>query len=151
MKWLAASLLALSMGAATAQDAPLSVVKVHEVADRTQVQLCTSARDWVAKTFRDSKAVIEVYDPAAGRIIGKGAATLSGWAGTSFTVLFTLQIDCKDGKYRTTFDAFQTQTEYGTHPLKEDSLNKLRTKAEARALELDTSLRTHLNSKPDDF
>ena len=79
---------------------PLEIVTVHDVPGRTKQEICGAARDWAAVSFRDSNAVIQVYDPERGTMIGKGNMTLLGAFGTPFVANFTLTVDCKDGKAR---------------------------------------------------
>lgn len=85
---------------------------VHELAGRTRAQLCTAARDWAALTFRDSKAVVEVFDPADGKLIGKGRTRVSFMASV-FPVDFTVVVECRDGRVRSTFDQFVAYSSQG--------------------------------------
>lgn len=129
---------------------PLSVVSVHEAPSLSKHAICSRARDWAALTFKDSKAVVEVYDPAEGKLIGKGGFTLStGFA--VFPVSFTLVVECKDGRFRSTYDNFLTHGTYGAHPLREDRMNTLKTKANAKTQELDASLAAYVARKSSDF
>lgn len=105
---LSAIILALS-GCATNQNLPKETVntvqKTVEMPGMSKPEICKKSRDWVANTFRDSKAVIEVYDLEEGTIIGKGAAdiiVMSGFVPVDFSVRFTMRIDCRDGRYRFT-------------------------------------------------
>lgn len=142
----------LSAGCAAAQDTspPLVVGGVHDVSGLTQREICNRARDWVALTFRDSKAVIEVFDAEQGKLIGKGAAVIHGYAATPFTIRFTLMIECKDGRARSTFSSFTAISQYGEYELKEDSLNHLKTKTDAHIRDLTSQLVAHLNQAKSD-
>lgn len=142
---IAATVVALSGCAASAQQPPpLEIVKIHEAPGKSKAEVCRTARDWVALTFKDSKAVVEVYDLEAGTMIGKGRVILLGFGATPFPTDFTIQVDCKDGRARSTYSGFMTNSSGMTYPLKEDSMNNLRSKAAARIAELDLTLGTRL-------
>lgn len=126
---------------------PLEVVSVHEVAGKTKQELCGSARDWVALSFKDSNAVIQVFDAERGKLIGKGNMTIYGYAGTPFKVDFTLMADCKDGRVRAIYSEYQGNHQGTSYPLMQDSMNLLQTKADAATKKLDASLGSHLKSK----
>lgn len=119
---------------------PLEIVTVHDVPGRTKQEICGAARDWAAVSFRDSNAVVQVYDPERGTMIGKGNMTLLGAFGTPFTANFTLTVDCKDGKARSKWDGFMSRSQGVEYPLTEDPLNTLQTKARAAVGNLDASL-----------
>ena len=141
----------LAGGATDAQSPPpLSVSSISEAPGKTKAQVCRAARDWVAASFVDSKAVIEVFDPDAGTIIGKGRVVMHGYAYTPFNVGFTMKIDCRDGKVRATFDGFTMHTQGHTLPLREDSLNKLQTKTEAHIKGMSARMVEQINSHADD-
>ncbi len=76
----------------------------------------------MAKTFLDSKAVIEIKDPENGKIVGKGITFVrSGIA--MLDCRFTLTIDVKDGRYRTTYENFVfTSAEHGDYPVKKKAM-----------------------------
>lgn len=119
---------------------PLEIVTVHDVPGRTKQEICGAARDWAAVSFRDSNAVVQVYDPERGTMIGKGNMTLAGAMGTPFVVSFTVTVDCKDGKARSKWDGFTNRFQGTEYPLIEDSMNKLQTKARAAVSKFDASL-----------
>jgi hypothetical protein len=54
---------------------------------------------WFAENFKSSKAVIEIQDKQAGKIIGNGSFTIP-WVFFEATTTFTISIDIKDGKYK---------------------------------------------------
>lgn len=66
------------------------------------------AMSWVAKSFRDSKNVLEVQDKATGKIIGKGnypcSVLTSAMDPNKAIVRFTLDITVKDAKSRIRFE-----------------------------------------------
>lgn len=71
----------------------------------SRVDLFNRARAWFASTFRDSKAVLEVNDPQAGELTGKGGFPFSsrnfiGSAAVQGRVSFTITVLVKDGRYK---------------------------------------------------
>lgn len=149
MKWIATLAATLCVfGCATpgaADRGPLSVSAIHDVPGKTGQDICRQARDWVAMNLRNSKAVIEVFDLEQGKLIGKGGMDVPGLTGVPNHIGFSMQVDCKDGKVRTTFGQFVLRSQYGEAPLhEEDPLNILRAKTEAKVREMDASLAEHL-------
>ena len=64
--------------------------------------LYVKANQWLAKTFNSAKAVIQIQDKEAGKIIGKGAViTMAGvFNNVEYVTRYTIFIDVKDNKYR---------------------------------------------------
>lgn len=135
------------------QPPPLEVSEVIAVEGKSTAQLCNGARDWVATAFRNSRAVVEVFDAERGKLIGKGSMQVLGWAGTPFIVSYTLNVDCKDGRLRAAFANYMVNdrtTPGQQYPMRQDSMNNLPSKAESHTQELVSDLRRHLSRK-DDF
>lgn len=143
---IAAFAALIACGTVAAHAEPLEIVSVHDVPGRTKQEICSSARDWAAVSFKDSNAVIQVFDPERGMLIGKGNMALTGFAGASFTVGFTLTVECKDGRTRFTWNGFTNRQQGKEYPLIEDSLNNLQTKARAAIGTLEAGLLTKLTS-----
>lgn len=149
LKLLVALCAGLLAGCATVpvkSGPPLEVVEVIAVQGRTAEQLCNGARDWTAKTFRSSKAVVEVFDPQRGKLIGKGSMQLPIIWGATIPVHFTMTVDCKDGRLRASFDDYATEYQGMRNTLIEDERYKLQTNATERTRALIASLRQHLIS-----
>ena len=78
----------------------------YEFIDTTSLkkeQVYQIARAWFATVFVSSKDVIQMEDKEAGRIIGKGVSqykTKVLWSNAKSDLKFTLDLTCKDGKYR---------------------------------------------------
>lgn len=149
--WL--TLLGACASAPAQQPPPLEVSEVIAVEGKNAAQLCNGARDWVATAFRNSRAVVEVFDAERGKLIGKGGMQVLGFAGTPFNVYFTMTVDCKDGRMRAVFADYMIDA-YGQPgvrtPMRQDSMNNLPSKAAAQTQELVSDLRRHLSRK-DDF
>lgn len=85
-----------------------SVQKVHQI-DLTKNEIYDMSLEWMARTFFNSKEVIEIKDKDNGKIIGKGITTFRGkigWFSADIPCMFTLIVEAKDNKYRTTYSNF---------------------------------------------
>ncbi len=95
-------------GCATMVSAPeedLQYQKVHDVS-LSQTEIFDKAQEWLAVTFVDSKEVVEVANRETGTIIGKGRVQISPTGIVAIPVRFTIKIDTKDGRYRTTYSNY---------------------------------------------
>lgn len=101
-----------------------SLQKVHEI-DLKKSVIFDKSLEWMAQTFVDSKAVIELKDKESGKIIGKGRTSFnveSGLSSVPIPCRFTLMLEAKDNKYRATYDNFigmWGQSENIPQPLKQ--------------------------------
>lgn len=115
----AASILSLT-GCATIEQAkkpPMTQYeKIVEVPNTSKDEIYEGARQWFAKSFRDSNSVLRYQDKESGSIIGKGNAKMpcSGMAclGTPRNLQFTVKVDAKDNRARVTFDDLMIHTPY---------------------------------------
>lgn len=77
--------------------------KVFDASGKTKVQLYNSAQQWFIGRYKTDRS-IEVTDTSNMRIIGKGKELVNFVGPLSTPMPFddkmTIQIDCKDGKYR---------------------------------------------------
>ena len=147
MKIIAAIVLAGALVgcATTEQGQALSVVSVHEAPGKTKQQICIAARDWTALTFKDSEAVIDVFDADRGMLMGKGNMTVNGYDSTPFRVNFTMTIECRDGRMRSSFEDYRIASQGQSYPLTEDGMNHLQTKAWAKTVEMAQNLESRLD------
>ena len=71
---------------------------------KSKADLYKNAKQWFVDYFKSSKEVIQSEDKEDGKIIGKGiiAVPFKGMMGMSviYNDKLTIQIDCRDGKYR---------------------------------------------------
>lgn len=115
----AASILSLS-GCATIEQAkkpPMTQYeKIVEVPNTSKDEIYEGARQWFAKSFKDSNSVLRYQDKASGSIIGKGNAKMpcSGMSclATPSNLQFTVKVDAKDNRARVTFDDLMIHTPY---------------------------------------
>lgn len=104
------SVIALA-SCASAPVAPIedrSMQKVHDI-DLTKDEIYDISLEWMARTFFDNKEVIELKDKDSGKIIGKGITAFKGkigWFSANIPCRFTLTVEAKDHKYRTTYNNF---------------------------------------------
>ncbi|MBS1527165.1 MAG: DUF4468 domain-containing protein, partial [Bacteroidetes bacterium] len=77
--------------------------KVFDAPGKTKIQLFNSAQQWFIGRYKTDDG-IEVLDTSNMRVIGKGKETVNFSSGLNasgpFRSLMSIQIDCKDGKYR---------------------------------------------------
>ncbi len=82
--------------------------KVHDV-DLTKNEIYDVSLEWMARTFFDNREVIEITDKENGKIIAKGMILFKGkigWFSGDMPCRFTLTVEAKDNKYRTTYNNF---------------------------------------------
>jgi len=85
-----------------------SMQKTHEI-NLTKNEIYDMSLEWMARTFFDNKEVIELKDKDNGKIIGKGITMFRGkigWFSANIPCRFTLLVEAKDNKYRTTYNNF---------------------------------------------
>jgi hypothetical protein len=85
-----------------------SMQKVHDI-ELTKNEIYDMSLEWMVRTFIDNKPVIELQDKENWKIIGKGITNFKGkigWFSADIPCRFTLTIEAKDNKYRTTFNNF---------------------------------------------
>jgi hypothetical protein len=84
--------------------------KLTDSTQATKSELYTRARQFIALQFKDSKAVIQMDDKEAGKLIGKGVFVLYAVAALGISsgsyIEFTVTIDVKDNKYRCVLSDF---------------------------------------------
>ena len=91
---------------------PFEKAEEHQAEGHTQQEIYMAARNWVAETFNNAKAVTMDDNQAAGTIHIKGNAIIKDAAtglfgetiGEPERMNFRLRIDTKDGRYRTTWN-----------------------------------------------
>lgn len=105
-KLIIVAMLVLSgcAGMDRAPDADKPIEFVLDEPGRTQAQLYSASKSWIAETFVSAKSVIDDADKDSGRIIAKGqvkhpCGPQSHACGNEY-ISFTLRIDTKDGKIR---------------------------------------------------
>jgi len=84
---------------------------ITETPSFTKDQIFTGSKVWIAENFKSAKAVIEYENKEEGVIIGNGSTSypctgiecLQAGAATDWKLNFTMRIDAKDNKFRTTF------------------------------------------------
>jgi hypothetical protein len=94
-----------SCGSAPATLPPeeLVIQRIFEV-DKSKDELYRISMEWMAKTFKSSKAVIQYEDKEEGVIVGKGFTVVRYGLGIPANTYFTLTIEVKDNKARATVE-----------------------------------------------
>lgn len=80
---------------------------VHEV-DLTKDQIFDRTMKWFALTFVDSKSVLKVENRDGGQIVGKAGTYIKRLM--AIPIGFSVCVDIKDAKYRTTYKDFTIGT-----------------------------------------
>ena len=119
--------------------------KTFENIDLNKSEIYTKSLQWLAKTFTDSKEVIEFQDEVVGKIIGRGMSSVifnpTLIAPININIQYTLTIDIKENKLRITFSNFNSHDVNGGG-IMEDNYLKLEPKLEALSIDLSNYLKT---------
>jgi len=102
----------------------------------------------MAVTFTDSKAVIEIKDKENGKIVGKGVASYADPAkfGMTMPCRFTMTVDIKDNKCRTTYNNFIDMVSINYHLQSEPELDSVK----KSIANIDSSLTSFLSKTNND-
>ena len=124
-------------------DAPpeeLSLQQVREI-NLNKNEIFDKTMEWIAQSFRDSKEVIQLKDRENGKIIGKGMTHFMSGGIARVPVRFTLIVEIKDNKYRTTYNNFAAPGMYRGDPL---VIKKFVDEVKVHLMEFDGSLYAYL-------
>lgn len=96
--------------------------KVFEVPGFSKDRIFDGTKIWIAENFRSAKAVLEYENKEAGTIIGNGVTQLpcTGLACVSSSdrkIHFTMRVDIKENKFKTTFTNLQLSRPPSYDPL----------------------------------
>ena len=69
-----------------------------------------NAKQWIAKTYGDYKAVLQFEDEQSGKITIKGISTLEKATHAYSNMHYTLTIDCRNDKFRVKFENISIRT-----------------------------------------
>ncbi len=83
-------------------DSKILIQKVVNLRDTTtkKDKIYIAAKEWISNSFKSSKAVIDLDDKEAGKIICKSTYRSEKKSNDVLVINFTLNITSKDGKYR---------------------------------------------------
>lgn len=122
--------------------------RIYEV-EASKNEIYTRSLQWLAKTYVDSKEVIEFKDKEAGKIIGRGVNKVVfnplGISPVYVYIRYTINIDIKENRIRIIFNSF-TQRDSNNSPVMVDSYEKLEPQLERLANELKTYVSTKENN-----
>jgi len=87
--------------------------EVVTVEGKTTDQLYSSAREWFAESFKSAKDVLQMDDPIAGKLIGKGMGSghHKGLMSVPFDYEFQIKVFVKDGRYKYSIDNIAVVTD----------------------------------------
>lgn len=90
--------------------------KIAELTGINKEEIYSGAKKWLADSFKSSKNVIQSENETTGQIIGKGTTSIydtenSGIFVSFISLKFSIQIDCKDSKYRMRFYDLQKHSD----------------------------------------
>lgn len=68
-----------------------------------------NAKQWIAKTYGDYKAVLQFEDEQSGKIIIKGISPMEKVTNAYSNMHYTLTIDCRNDKFRVKFENLRTR------------------------------------------
>lgn len=157
--FIALTVLTLTGCAAAGAGTPLvkyqEVIEFDENLDKDE--LFNRTRLWLAETFVDSESVIELEDKEAGLLVGNGGMDYTFPLVPPMDGQFSLRIDIKDGKLRTTYSNFriyQSGTQFtsaGWSAIREGTPNDYPQQSIDTAKRLNDSLKTFVQqSEADD-
>jgi hypothetical protein len=85
-----------------------SMQKVHDI-DFAKDDIYEISLEWMTKTLSDSKGIFELKNKDQGKIIGTGLTFFikkSFWGPVDVPCRFTIMVEAKDNKYKTTYSNF---------------------------------------------
>lgn len=128
-----------------AKQSDLRYQKVHQV-DLPKSEIFSRTEEWFAKTFVDSKSVLEVVNEETGKIIGKGRTEISPTGLVGIPVRMTITVEVKPERYRITFDDYTGY--YGDYRTNPSRLTDSRSVAQTneRIRDMDNGLLEYLKS-----
>ncbi|SMC46330.1 DUF4468 domain-containing protein [Pedobacter africanus] len=90
------------------RDGKIIYEQVNEMPNISKSEMFGASKKWLADAFKSANSVIQSENEPTGQLIGKGYTTISyfkkgSMMGILLDIKFTVQIDCKDGKYRIRF------------------------------------------------
>lgn len=143
-----AALAILLTACATAPEAPpgpLTLQTVHEAPGRSPAQLCAAAREWAIARMPGARLAPEMLEPT--RMVARGQAPSYSMAGPVL-VDFTLQVECRDGRARSTIESLQAWHGGAAVALAPGGMLMLRENAETRLREVESGLAAALRAAP---
>ncbi len=111
----------------------LIIRQVSEVPGFSKAELYEGAKLWVAGGFSDDLDVIRYSDRYEGKIVGQTYIPyerVSKWQSDFFDCRFTLVVEVKDNKIRTTFKDLYLSHRGGIHPLLKSDMEIIRPRLE---------------------
>jgi len=106
-------------GCAMKGHVPVPIADVRNAPNLSKEQIYNRARQWFSEYFVSGKSVVDYEDKATGTIIGNGVAENGSSLGiVAYSFRYTLRIDTKDGRFKTTTTVVKhmnTDSDHGTY------------------------------------
>ncbi len=112
------------------------------VPGKSKDELYAAAKEWFVYAYKSANNVIQLDDPANGKLIGKGTFTVP-YLGELQVVRHTVTIEVKDGKYRYFIDQFSIN-DYPFADLPKGQRKNLGAKSHQVVLDLIGSMRNYM-------
>ncbi|MBL7971276.1 MAG: DUF4468 domain-containing protein [Prolixibacteraceae bacterium] len=100
--------------------------EVVKAPDKSSDQLYSTAREWFAESFKSASNVLQMDDPVAGKLIGKGSFNLVlpynsmiGSIPINIPVSFTIKVFVKDSLYKYDIGSLFIDSNGSPHSLEE--------------------------------
>lgn len=122
-------------------DSTSGKIRYTEVVEvkNSQKALFKNAQTWVTQTFKNYKSVVQLDDAANGKLILKGISNVGDYINEY--VSYTLQIDCKDNKYRYIIsDLVTNDRRFGPTGFPLEFMSKMEIEAESDKKKLDEAI-----------
>jgi len=87
----------------------IEIQRVIELDGHKKDDLYINSMEWLSRTFKESKSVVDYQDKDAGKIIGNGAVSHIYALIVNGYVLFSVKLEVKDGRSRITLSNFKAK------------------------------------------
>jgi hypothetical protein len=121
--------------------------KVHDI-DLTKDEIYDISLEWMTKTLSDSKGIFELKDKERGNLVGTGLTFFikrSIWGPEDVPCRFTIMVEAKDNKYKTTYSNFISLSGKSYGRLKPVEQKEYIDKVKAKLAIIDDNLYDYLN------
>jgi hypothetical protein len=137
--------LAACASAPEAPPGPITLQTVHEAPGRSPAALCAAAREWALSRMPGTRMAPEMVEPL--RMLARGQAPSYSMAGPVL-VDFSLQVECRDGRARSTIESTTAWHGGASVALVSGGMLRLRENAETRLREVESGLAAALRGAP---
>lgn len=83
-----------------------SLQRIVELPGYSKADIYNKSLDWFARTYNSANNVIQLRDPDAGKIIGRGMGYVDFGLGTGDYYSYTMIVDIQEGRMRVRYENF---------------------------------------------